>query len=93
MATNATPTQNRTAVRPTYFDLGVDAEGAWHTYCTLTDEVHVVADGERERVQALEDRDIDEWMAFVAQERGGWDDRQYGVGLGEMLVDALEVQG
>lgn len=88
MATNATRTQNRTAVRPTYFDLGQDAGGAWHTYCTLTDEVHVVADGERELVQALEGRDIEDWMAFVAQERG-WDDRQYGTLFGDVLGGAL----
>jgi len=88
MATNATPTQERTAVRPTYFDLGTDTEGAHHTYCTLTDEVHVVQDGAREIVQELDGRDIDDWMDYVQQERG-WSRKLYGVSLGEVLVDGL----
>jgi len=99
MATNATtgsdknPTTDRTnrnGVRPKYLALGTDGEGASHTYRTTDRTVIVVADGGREIQRALDaETDVDDWMDFVAARRG-WERKQYGVGLVEMLVDALE---
>lgn len=81
---------NRNGVRPKYLPLGTDGEDASHTYRTTDDTVIVVADGEREIQRQLDGEiDVDDWMEFVTAQRG-WERKQYGVGLVEMLTDALE---
>ena len=83
---------NRNGVRPKYINLGTDGDGATHTYRTTDETVHAVAaDGTREHVEQLAGASVDDWMAFVADKRG-WADRQYGVGLVEILADAMEGQ-
>ena len=83
---------SRTGYRPTYIELGVDAEGRSHVYRTSDETVHVIADGERVHVEALDGRHVDEWMAYVA-ERVGWTREVYGVGIAEMAARALERRG
>jgi hypothetical protein len=98
MATNATtPAEkgvttetNRNGVRPKYLSLGTDGQGASHCYRTTDDTVIVVVDGGREIQRPLDaETDVDGWMGFVTARRG-WERKQYGVGLVEMLADALE---
>jgi len=81
---------NRNGVRPKYLPLGTDGKGASHIYRTADRTVIVVADGGRELQRQLDSRtDVDDWMDFVTEQRG-WERKQYGVGLVEMLTDALE---
>jgi hypothetical protein len=82
---------SRTGYRPTYITLGTDAEDRSHVYRTPDETVHVVADGDRVHVEALEGRSVDEWMAYV-DERVGWTREVYGVGIAEMAARALERQ-
>jgi len=89
MATNATTTQNRTAVRPAYITLGRDETGASHVYRTTDETVHVVADGERTHRQDLGDKSVDEWMGYVDARRG-WDQRLYARSFGEAIDIQLE---
>jgi uncharacterized protein YktB (UPF0637 family) len=84
--------ESNVPVRPRYINLGTDSEGAVHTYRTADETVIVVADGGRKHVADVADRPVDDWMAFVRQERG-WADEQYGVGLVDMLQQRVEVQG
>lgn len=91
MSTNASDSQKRTAVRPTYFALGIDAEGALHVFCTKDRTVHVLNDGERENTRWLDRRPIGDWMGFVA-ERRGWVERNYYGGRRNWLLDNLSVR-
>ena len=90
MSTNTRSTQERTAVRPRYVSLGVDADGSHHVYRTVDESIHVVhCERGREHVEHIARRPVDEWMVFV-DERRGWDERHYGVGLAEMAARAIQ---
>ena len=82
----------RRGIIPATIDLGTDADGRQHIFRTLTRAVHVVdADtGERVHVAYIGDRPLDDWMAFVAEDLGGWAERRYGLTLGEMLAAAMD---
>lgn len=85
MATNAIRSQERTAVRPKYISLGRDEKGAVHTYRTTDETVHVVdEDGNRTHLQPLGDKSVDEWMGYVDARRG-WNKRDYGLSICDML--------
>jgi hypothetical protein len=80
--------------RPSYFVAGVDSEGHHHVFRTFANEVLVV-DPDRGRVEhhydfdeLSADHDLDAYMDFV-DERRGWRDRSYGVGIGELIERAL----
>lgn len=89
MSTNACTSGESIDPRPNYFALGVDETGAHHCYCTKTDRVYAVADGDVSHVQDLNGRSLDEWMEFVDVRRG-WDSRRYGRSLVDVLVEGLE---
>lgn len=89
MATNARTTNQGIDPRPNYFALGVDETGAHHCYCTKTDTVHVIVDAERQHIQELGEKIVDEWMGFIDARRG-WRSRRYGRSLAEKLVEGLE---
>jgi hypothetical protein len=79
-----------------YVPLGRDERGAEHVWGATQRAVFVVSpDGGRERHPDRDDQeylaggDIAEWMAHVADTRG-WDERWYGVSLGERLAESLE---
>jgi hypothetical protein len=90
MATNA-DAQNGTdsRVRDSTITLGEDERGALHIYRPHDELVHVVtADGKREHVEDVAGRPVEDWMAFV-EDRRGWEDKRYGVGLAEMAARVL----
>ena len=68
-------------------DLGTDAEGREHTYCTRDETIIVVRDRQRVHIEALGRGTVDGWMDLIA-DRIGWADQRYGVGA----VDDLGVQ-
>jgi len=87
MSTKRHNADRSTDPRPTYIDLGTDAEGREHTYRTTVETIVVVRDGQRVHREQLGPRTVDDWMDFVA-ERIGWADQRYGLGA----VDDLDVQ-
>lgn len=88
MSTKRRSSERSTAVRPNYVHLGTDAEGRHHTYRTSDESVLVVRDGQRIHREVLGPRSVDDWMAFV-DERIGWDRRDYGVALSELVERAI----
>jgi hypothetical protein len=61
-----------------------------HSYRTTDRTVIVAADGQREIQRQLTARTgLEKWMDFVAAERG-WEHKQYGVGLVEMLGELTD---
>jgi len=92
MSTNVTRAEKRTGrtdPRPNYFQLGVDQRGAIHVCDTTTSTVHIVhADGSRGR-RHLDAGDLDDYMAAV-ESTHGWQRRDYGTSLVDILVDSLE---
>ncbi|WP_248910511.1 hypothetical protein [Halocatena marina] len=55
------------------FMIGIDTDGREHDFSRIRDCVTVIDDG-AEQTQALNDRPLKDWMAFVEQELGGWDE-------------------
>lgn len=88
MSTYDTRHDKSRGYRPTHIVLGTDAAGATHHYHTPTETVHVVRDGTREHVELLCGRPVDEWIMFVREVRG-WADRQYGLGIADLVERAL----
>lgn len=68
-------------------DLGTDAEGREHTYCTRDETIIVVRDGQRVHREDLGPRSVDDWMEFV-DARIGWADQRYGMGS----IDDLDLR-
>lgn len=86
---SGTDDEPHTDPRPDYVPLGVDERGAHHVYDTGSETVHIIhPDGSRGR-RLLDGGDVDDWMDAVAGS-WGWETKKYGVGLVEMLEDALE---
>ncbi|WP_248910503.1 hypothetical protein [Halocatena marina] len=56
------------------FMIGVDTNGREHYCSRIRDCVTVIDDDGAEQTQALNDRPLKNWMAFVEQELGGWDE-------------------
>jgi hypothetical protein len=77
MSTNIFSRQNSTGPRPTYLAINgrPDATGAWHTYCTDTDEIVVTKGAQIQHREKLGTRTVAEWKAYVAAERG-WADAE-----------------
>jgi hypothetical protein len=55
---------------PTHSIRGVDAAGAIHHWDSRANRLYVVREERLEHVEDLQGRDIQEWEAFVAQQRG-----------------------
>jgi hypothetical protein len=75
--------------------IGVDAEGARHEIDPTTRTVFVHREGDVEHTEALGERDVSEWVAFV-DERRGWDDLRYAddplAGLAESVAEVVEAR-
>lgn len=89
MSTNVQTNQEGTDPRPAYIDLGVDGNGAHHTYSTRTHTVHVVDDEGRTHAIDLGEKLLDEYMGFVDARRG-WSTRRYGRSLAEVIADGFQ---
>ncbi|MFC6965154.1 hypothetical protein ACFQL7_27800 [Halocatena marina] len=55
------------------FMIGIDTDGREHYFSRIRDCVTVI-DGGDDQTQSLDDRPLKDWMAFVEQELGGWDE-------------------
>jgi len=87
MATNATQ-KKRIARFAEYIHLGTDTRGAHHVADYKTATVHVVhTDGSRGR-RLLDAGDLDDYMDAVERAHG-WQTREYGVGLVDLLTRGL----
>lgn len=77
------------SVRDKYIPIGTDNRGWVHTYDTRTESIHIVSPtGDRERKELGSTQSVDDWVNAVDKE-WGWEERQYGGGLVDMLVDYL----
>ena len=71
--------------------LGIDRIGATHYYSQITHEIVVVSTADTvERRQNLNERSIETWIDYVADERG-WSRLNYADSFTDVLADALEV--
>jgi len=70
--------------------LGTDDEGCVHHHSPYDRRVVVVDDrGDITHVEALGAREIDEWIDYVAAERG-WETLNYRESFAEIVAEALE---
>lgn len=67
-----------TGIAPATIVLGTDTDGREHVYRRSTHTVYVVDGPDVEHRQPLRDRHLDDWMAFIAEEFGGWQSARYG---------------
>lgn len=73
-----TPAEERSIdPRPRHIVLGVDSEGRIHHYRTHSESVIVVANGEVVHREEIQERPVDDWVAFV-EDRVGWTVKDYG---------------
>lgn len=69
--------------------LGVDKHGCVHHYSPYDDRVVVVNEsGTVTRVETLANRDLSEWVGYVADRRG-WADLRYARSLADFLQERL----
>lgn len=89
-ASNGPPLSTRGVRNPRFLPLGTDTENREHVYSKATRTVYAIDrdTGERVHVEALPERaDIEDWMEHV-ESVCGWERRQYGIGLVELLAQA-----
>jgi ribosomal protein L27 len=78
-ATHPTRKNSSPRIRQRYYNLGTDTMDTTHVYRTTDETIFAVANGTIEHRFDLDtiDKSADEYMAFVAEQRG-WAQRQYG---------------
>ena len=70
--------------------LGTDADGCVHHHSPYDGRVVVVTpDGDIGHVEALGERDVEAWIAYVAAERG-WASLNYRESFAEIVAEAFE---
>lgn len=72
--------------------IGTDGDGSEHVVDFVSRTVYVVTpDGNLEHTEYLEAKgaSVEAWMKFVDDKRG-WQERNYGRSVGEMLADSME---
>jgi len=91
MPPNARTSQKVVAGRPAYMVIGRDETGASHVYRTTDETIHVVRDTEREHVQHLGARPVEDWLAHVADARG-WAETHFALGLEDFVGGAFATE-
>ncbi|WP_436933710.1 hypothetical protein [Halovenus marina] len=90
ISNSARRAERSTDPRSNYIPLGVDERDAHHVYDTTTETIHIVhPDGSRGRRLLDDTQSVDDWMDAV-DDSWGWSHCEYGVGLVEMLTDAVQ---
>ena len=70
--------------------LGTDAAGATHHHSPYDDRVVVVTpDGDIAHVEALGERDVEAWIAYVDEKRG-WENLNYRESFGQIVREAID---
>jgi hypothetical protein len=88
MATNDADVESRTDLQNA--PLGIDAEGRVHEINPVAQMVVVRDDSLVEHREALDGRDVSEWIDYVAHECGWQDVRYSDESFGEWLAGELE---
>jgi hypothetical protein len=91
MRENERDAESRTDLRNA--PIGIDAEGAVHEINPTTRTVVVRGRDCIERREELGERDVSEWIDYVASERGWAEVRYSDAALDEWLAAGLEAEG
>jgi hypothetical protein len=83
-------TANRADKASDSFKVGVDTQGRDHYYSRIRGCVTVLVDDEHEHTESLDGRPLSDWMAFIEQELGGWEENNtFSGSLVDHLCDQL----
>jgi hypothetical protein len=72
------------------FKVGIDTQGRAHYYSRIRGTITVLDGDAHEHTETLDGRPLSEWMAFIEQELGGWEENNtFSGSLVDHLCDQL----